>query len=100
MMDSAVMADPHNDDPRSSLYYYSRLYRILAGEYEDKDVELDYTVLTVAVLTLGLLMVVEFARHKLDQAATGRPFFKTVLEGMYRECKLLFVHLEDFFFSF
>jgi hypothetical protein len=48
---------------------------------------LDYTVLGVAVITLGLILVVELIRHRLDVAATGRPFFKTVLEGVYRECK-------------
>lgn len=47
----------------------------------------DYTVLSVAVTTLGLILVVELIRHKLDHAATGRVFFKTVLDGVYRECK-------------
>lgn len=58
--------------------------RALAGA---EAAPLDYTVLSVAVITLGLILVVELIRHRLDVAATGRPFFKTVLEGVYRECK-------------
>lgn len=50
----------------------------------------DYTVLNVAVVTLGLILVVELVRHRLDIAATGRPFFRTVLEGVYRERKFRF----------
>ena len=48
---------------------------------------LDYTVLSVGVITLGLILVVELIRHRLDVAAMGRIFFKSVLEGVYRECK-------------
>lgn len=58
--------------------------RFLAGA---ETLPLDYTVLSVAVITLGLILVVELIRHRFDIAATGRPFFKTVLEGVYRECK-------------
>jgi hypothetical protein len=58
--------------------------RLLAG---DETLPLDYTVLSVAVITLGLILVVELIRHRFDVAATGRPFFKTVLEGVYRECE-------------
>lgn len=59
--------------------------RVLAGAADKAP--LDYTVLSVAVITLGLILVVELIRHRVDVAATGRPFFKTVLEGVYRECK-------------
>ena len=48
---------------------------------------LDYTVVSVAVSTLGLLLLVELIRHQLDHAAIGRPFFMAVLEGVYSECK-------------
>ena len=57
--------------------------RFLAGASQK-----DYTVLSVAVLTLGLILVVELIRHQVDHAATGRFFFKTVLDGVYRERKL------------
>ena len=52
---------------------------------------LDFSILSVAVMTLGLILLVELGRHKLDVNATGRPFFKTVLEGVYRECKFKLV---------
>jgi hypothetical protein len=58
---------------------------LAAGGGEEK--ELDYTVLAVAVTTLGLILAVELVRHKLDIQAVGRPFFKTVLGGVYRECE-------------
>jgi hypothetical protein len=59
--------------------------RFLAATEEEP---LDYTVVSVAVMTLGLLLVVEVIRHKLEHAAYNRPFFKTVLEGVYSECKI------------
>ena len=65
------------------------VYRYLADEkskgYEE-DPRIDYSVLSVGVMTLGLILVVEVARHKIDHLASGRPFFQTVLEGVYSEC--------------
>lgn len=49
-------------------------------------IPLDYTVLSVGVLTLGLILFVEGCRHLLDHAAHGQPFFKAVLEMCYSEC--------------
>jgi hypothetical protein len=75
----------HQDD--GDLYLYET-YRSLASEYVKEEEEpLDYSVLSVAVMTLGLILCVELFRHHLDQGAMGRPFFKTVLEGVYSECK-------------
>lgn len=48
---------------------------------------IDYTVLSVSFITLGLILLVELLRQRIDQSAHGRPFAKTVLEGVYRECK-------------
>jgi hypothetical protein len=48
--------------------------------------QIDYSVLAVLVMTLGLILVVEVARHRLDYAAKNRPFFKNVLDGVYTEC--------------
>ena len=45
----------------------------------------DYSILSVSVMTLGLIMAVEFGRHRLDHAALGRPFFQAVLQGVYAE---------------
>lgn len=50
---------------------------------------LDYTVLAVVIFTLALILVIEVLRHKLDIWASGNPFFKTVLELMYRELTTL-----------
>ncbi len=50
---------------------------------------LDYTVLAVVILTLALILIIEVLRHKLDVWASGNPFFKTVLELMYRELTTL-----------
>jgi hypothetical protein len=58
-----------------------------AGAYADR---IDYSVLSVAVITLGLIMMVEVGRHSLDIAARNRPFFQSVLEGVYTECKWSF----------
>ena len=58
--------------------------RLLAG---GDDVELDYTILSVAVMTLGLLLIVDLGRHRMDHAALNRPFFSSVLEHVYGERK-------------
>ena len=50
---------------------------------------LDYTVLAVVIFTLALILIIEVLRHKLDVWASGNPFFKTVLELMYRELTTL-----------
>lgn len=47
----------------------------------------DYTILHVAVYTLWLIILVDTVREFLDRLSVGKPFFKTVLEGIYRECK-------------
>ena len=61
--------------------------RWLAAEKDEG--RLDYSVLSVAVMTLALLLFVEVLRHKLDSEAAFRPFFKVVLEATYSECTLL-----------
>ena len=75
----------HDDYDHDGHAVYDSRHRHLAGG--GAEAEIDYTVLSVGVMTLGLLLVVEFVRHALDQAAIGRPFFKAVLEGVYSECK-------------
>ena len=71
-------------------YYYDDneeniLWRFLKDDKAKDVVRVDYSVLSVGVMTLGLILVVEVLRHKIDHAATGRPFFKAVLEGVYSE---------------
>jgi len=53
------------------------------------DEGIDYTVLSIAVQTLALILFVEIVKHKLDHFAHGRPFFGTVLHSMYNELSTL-----------
>ena len=66
--------------------------RFLAGSasYEQEKNPLDYTVFSVGIMTLVMILVVELIRHQLDHATehSGR-FFKNVLESVYSECKIL-----------
>lgn len=63
------------------------MYRFLQEETKKKVYDaIDYTVLSVAVATLGLILVVEILRHKIDHMAQGRPFFLTVLHSVNSEC--------------
>lgn len=61
------------------------------GGYDKKkeDADLWYGALSVAVLTLGLILIVEEVRHRLDHAAIGKPFVLSVLDGVYRELATL-----------
>ena len=59
--------------------------RNLAG---GSTVSIDYTVMAMAVLTLIFLLVVEILRHMVDRWAHGKEFFETMLQCVYRECKL------------
>ena len=78
--------------------YYAYLHRILAASSSSSSsYKIDYNVLSVAAMTLALIMMVEYVRHRLDhwayQAATTetpqqskQPLFRAVLEGVYAEC--------------
>jgi hypothetical protein len=77
--------DNHNEYISTSLSFES-LYRLLAPP-SDEEGTVDYTVFSVAAMTLCIILCVELFRHRLDVLALGRPFFKTVLESVYRECK-------------
>jgi hypothetical protein len=75
---------------------YNTPYYDTAAGYAEKEYEpVNYTVVSVGIMTLGLIVVVELVRHQLDQAAMGRPFYKTVLEGVYSECKYILVAAYD-----
>lgn len=62
-------------------YDYSYVY------YESSTSKYDYSVLAVALITMGLIVPVEIVRHKVDHRAVGRPFAKTVLDFLYSECE-------------
>ena len=75
---------------------FDHQHRLLAGG--DEPQELYYGTLSVAVLTLGLLLLVEACRRQLDRSAVNRPIFQAVLDGVYRELATLgivelFIHL-------
>jgi hypothetical protein len=81
--------EEHVDDSSSSIIFSSSwLPRFLAESSSDSydDLRMDYSVLAVCVLTLGLILVVEVLRHTLDHLAHGRPYFTAVLENVYAEC--------------
>ncbi|GAX10661.1 hypothetical protein FisN_14Lh170 [Fistulifera solaris] len=55
----------------------------------DEDPLVEYGALSVGVMTLGLILLVEVLRHKIDHEAHGRPFFQAVLSGVYSELATL-----------
>jgi hypothetical protein len=80
---------------------YAYLHRMLASSSPLSTYKIDYNVLSVAAMTLALIMMVEYVRHRLDhwayKAATTetpqrskQPLFRAVLEGVYAECKCTF----------
>ena len=73
----------HDDAIHDEGDYWTR--RFLAGG--GGLVKIDYNVLSVATMTLALIMMVEVFRHKLDHMAHDRPFFHAVLENIYAECE-------------
>ena len=75
--------DHHEEDPQDD-FGVALWHRWLAGA-SSSNLQMDYSVLSVLVMTLGLIMIVEVLRHKLDHAAKGKPFFTNVLEGVYTE---------------
>ena len=63
--------------------------RFLSGDY-DYDVSTTfyfYKLLKIGIVTLYLILFVEFVRHTIDHTALGRPFFTAVLTMVYSECK-------------
>jgi hypothetical protein len=87
--------DPHDDPPSFDGYLdedlrYGHPYDVRFLETADAATgaykKVDYNVLSVAAMTLSLILFVEVIRHKLDHHASHRPFFRTVLEGVYAEC--------------
>ena len=76
----------HYDEEQD--FYADAWHRTLAyGKEKTVGYRMDYSVLSVAVMTLGLIMVVEVFIHRLDHAAHGRPYFTAVLENIYNERK-------------
>lgn len=77
---STSYEEPYSSSASSSGYELAYEYESYESKYK-----YDYTVLAVALITLGFVLPVELARHKIDHHAVGRPFAKTVLEFLYSE---------------
>lgn len=84
---STYFDEDYEDDPLYSSSSSSSIHRLLAPVGGTPTV--DYAVISVVVITLGLILAIEVGRHQLDVAASGNPFFHTVLELMYRELTTL-----------
>jgi hypothetical protein len=80
--DSSFIPDEFNTDYFSQPYL--AMHRQLAGEIP----VIDFTVLSMAVVTMSLLMIVAILRHQIDHLARGKEFFENVLEAAYHERKL------------
>jgi hypothetical protein len=69
------------NNAQQSLQHELRLLK-QAGDYQRPD----YSVLSVTVMTLGLIIMVEFVKHKIDHMAHGKRYFTAVLQTFYAEC--------------
>ena len=54
---------------------------------QKNEMEIDYSVLSVAVMTLALIMIVQLIRHKLENLAQSRTLFRHMLDHVYTECR-------------
>ena len=86
--DYSSSSSSYGDDSKEGDAYYGADGKADKKAY-DEDIEQYYGALSVAILTLGLILCVEEFRHRLDHSAVGRPFFQSVLDGVYRELATL-----------
>lgn len=75
------------ENENGSLNYFQSSIRILAGG--GGDLEIDYTVFGMVLVTMIFLLVVAAIRHKIDHLVRGRDFFESVLEACYHELSTL-----------
>jgi hypothetical protein len=79
--ETAMAASSLHDHADATISERLRLLK-QAGDYQRPD----YSVLSVTVMTLGLIIMVEFVKHKMDHMAHGRRYFTAVLQTFYAEC--------------
>ena len=72
---SSYSSSSYSSDPKPTTYYGDNF---------------SYGAMSVAILTLGLVVVVEFVLHRIDHSAIGKPFYQAVLDAVYRERKFVF----------
>ena len=73
----------YNDHEDASIY--DTAARFLAKKTFDEPERSDYSILSVSVMTLGLILCIELFRHKLDHYAQHKAFLKAVLDDVYNE---------------
>lgn len=54
---------------------------------------IDFTILSMVIVALAMLMIVETIRHYVDSLAHKTVFFGQVLEMVYRECTLRIIDI-------
>lgn len=89
MKQSETMADFDYAKYSSFSVFHRLLGPAAAAAGEGEPAPVDYAVVGVIVITLGLILVIEVLRQQLDAATSGHSFSKVVVELMYRECKFL-----------
>jgi hypothetical protein len=94
MINKVQRLKQHSSIPKMNLIHYMRAMKDMEDmedmddmEAKPKDSPLDYTILRIVVITLSLVLLLQLLRHKLDAYTLRMPLFKTVLEGVYEECK-------------
>lgn len=75
---------PHQQDAASLLLTTTTRF-LKTKEFQRPD----YGVLSVCVMTLGLIIMVEVGKHKIDHMARGKRYFTAVLNTFYAERKCL-----------
>eukprot|EP00555_Chaetoceros_dichaeta_P012134 CAMPEP_0198258792 /NCGR_PEP_ID=MMETSP1447-20131203/8120_1 /TAXON_ID=420782 /ORGANISM="Chaetoceros dichaeta, Strain CCMP1751" /LENGTH=1362 /DNA_ID=CAMNT_0043946001 /DNA_START=42 /DNA_END=4130 /DNA_ORIENTATION=+ len=75
-----------NNTASASPWMMEGLARKLAG---GEALVIDFTILSMVIVALALLMIVETIRHKIDSLAHKTVFFGHVLEMVYRELSTL-----------
>lgn len=67
----------------------SHMIRFLSETTSESDSSGRLNVLAVTVITLGLIMIVELLKHRLETAVAGRQYFSAVLANIYSELSIL-----------
>ena len=81
------MKSMFNPSSSGGNYTYDDEFKV--EEYAESTNSYDFSVLAVALITLGLVLPVELVRHAIDHRTIHRPFAKTVLEFLYSECEFV-----------
>lgn len=78
----------YGDDQKDSSYGSTTAGYVASAKKKYGD-DFFYGAMSVAVLTLGLVIIVEAILHRVDMSALGKPFYQAVLDAVYRELAVL-----------